>query len=571
MSRPTPARLFAVALFVACSACDPAAFGAGTESGAGAFADPIGGDLFAESEPVPKSTANPAASACGEVPVTGRCKDDKTIERCLVVTGVGEPQVATSGCGKFESCTVDKGKAICMQHAGKCDPGANICKDAKTLRQCGKDGEWNEFSCDSGCKQTAAGAGCVPAGTVSYKVRVTYQFRGPNAALTDWAGQPSVTPVAGLLGLSLRKDGDGYTTVDAASTDAQGWLDIQIPSDKADAPLILLMAGKVGADGNSLDYVVARPDVGDGEQDVDLSAAAVDNAKLWSWTVDPGELDSGATVTVTEAQNSGVLRVFDYLRYIHGQANTILAGLTLPLVVWMRPNTAWNCGACFSDAPVSVLGFELWAQAWLPMTAQDTSYWADPVTGHEFGHWVMAGFSTSPREGGPHCLGVPTLPGQAWSEGFATAFSSLMRGDPRYYDKQDGSFFWLDIAKRKYPNKAWNLPKASLGLIQMHDENDVAAVVWALAGQPGIGKNNALFAVSSTRLQVDAAKRGYTRHTWGVTNCKKKDLVNTGDPAPFLADYLDALVCEGAPAASVDAVTVPNQQLPYPSNSPICD
>ncbi|MSQ82671.1 MAG: hypothetical protein EXR77_07100 [Myxococcales bacterium] len=551
--------------------CDFAAIDPAT--GASLFGDPDGssGGLFGEPEPVPTTAANKKSSACGTTTTDGVCKDSATIERCIVVTGVGEPQVVQTACGILKECTVVKGKAVCAQKAGTCDAGATVCQGANKVRQCGDAGQWQEFSCATGCKQTAAGAACLPAGVKAYKVQVAYEFRSPNGALSDWAANAEQSPVAQLLGLSLRKDGDGYSTVDAAVTDAEGWLSVNVASGADDAPMIMLIAGKVTEDGASFEYLIAKPEVGDGEQDTALKPAAVAEAKFWLWTVDPTKLDSGSKVTVTQAQGSGVLRVFDYLRFVHAQANAILAGLSLPLVVWMRSNTSWDCGACFSDSPVSPLGYEMWAQAWLPMTAQDESFWSDPVTAHEFGHWVMAGFSTSPNEGGAHCIGVPTLPGQAWSEGFATGFSALIRKDSRYYDKQHGSFFWLDIGQRKYPNLPWVLPKASLGLIQMQDENDVAAMIWELAAQPTIGVKNALFAISSTRLQVDAAKRGYSRHTWEVSKCKKQDLVNTGDPAPFVADYLDALLCEGASAAAIDAVTKPATQLPFPSKSPICD
>ena len=415
-----------------------------------------------------------------------------------------------------------------------------------------------------------------PGGTLGstgkdlYTVTVQYEALGPNDAMTDWATGATDVAAQGVLALAFDTAGEG-TIIDSAVADSFGTVALDI-SGASGAVTIAVLAAKLGEDKSKLDYLIAQPAVGDGVQDTDLAAQSGADAKPWSWQIDPTKTLPGSTVVVKRAQGSGVLRVFDILRFAHAKANATLAGVTLPLVVWMRPNTEWDCGACFSDWPTSVSSFDVLAQAWLPMDSQDQSYWADPVTAHELGHWVMAAFSTSPNEGGPHCLGVPTFPGQAWSEGWATGFSSIIRDNKYYYDKQQGSFFWIDLGAQKYgKGKLLVKPNAQLGLLQMQDENHVASLLWQLAQNPAVGAKNTLFAVSSTRLQVGAGKRGYTRRTWQATKCKVTNEVNTGKAAPFLADYLDALRCEGTSAGAIDAVAHPESQFPYPAAAPLCD
>ena len=132
-------------------------------------------------------------------------------------------------------------------------------------------------------------------------------------------------------------------------------------------------------------------------------------------------------------------------------------------------------------------------------------------------------------------------------------------------------------------------PKANLGgwyrsldgasaPVQLHDGllsrdgwyllDDTQTALWTATGwarpreQPAGYQDRYLFAYG---------KRGYTRRTWQATKCKVTNEVNTGKAAPFLADYLDALRCEGTSAGAIDAVAHPESQFPYPAAAPLCD
>jgi hypothetical protein len=210
---------------------------------------------------------------------------------------------------------------------------------------------------------------------------------------------------------------------------------------------------------------------------------------------------------------------------------------------------------------------------WLPGGDRDQGYWADPVTVHEHGHWAMRSFSAPPSEGGTHVLGAPVYPGMAWSEGFATWFSSDLRDSPIFYDKQNGSVFWLDLSARSYSGGArWRVPVPSAGLMQLMDENEVAAMLWSLRNSSSGAADQMYAAFGSERLTAGRFPRGYTAHYWTELDASGNPVgaIDTRVPAPFLADFLDALMCAGFSRAAMDAATQPASRYPYPSGSPLC-
>lgn len=266
------------------------------------------------------------------------------------------------------------------------------------------------------------------------------------------------------------------------------------------------------------------------------------------------------------------MRLFDYLRFIFDTSDALLSGDGKSVVVWMRNNTSWSCGACFNAVPQAIHSFDFDSAIWIPATAQDQSFWSDAVTSHEFGHWAMASFGVEPREGGRHCVGSKSPPGMAWSEGFATWFSSAIRSDSVYYDKQGGTMFHLDLDLRTYSSGVpWQRPVPSEGLLQTMDENEVAATILTLSTSEGMP--TVLSALESPRMTTTPFGRGYTGTLpWEVDgNCNPIDPQPSDFTAPCMADMLDALRCDGVQAASIDAATEPSTHYPYPSNSPICN
>ena len=507
-----------------------------------------------------------ASDPCLGVTTYGVCVGNNQVTRCAVPTGNGVPQLVTESCGSSAQCTVVGGVALCLPLPGKCISGEQACATTTRIRICDTSGAWQEQDCPSTCSSSALGAFCDSTSTGAYAGTIKYEARGLNALMTDWGTSIVTAPGVGILIVSSRNG----QVVDAQVADSTGSFTIQLPKTWQTGDQLTAMLVSPNETKTGYAFAVAQPDVADGM--VGYLAPPGANPQLWLWSIDPLATPSGSTVVITEALGSGAVRVFDYLRYSYAVAYNYFGKAGKPLVVWMRNNTSWSCGACFVERLVSIQSMQFQSQFVLPATSQDQSYWADPKTAHELGHWVMASFGTSPNEGGQHCIGETTWPGQAWSEGWATGFSSIVRNNGIFYDKQNGSMFWLDLDAHQYSGvTAWQRPTPSGGLLQYMDENEVAAMLWSLNGRTDVGANVLFTALGSTRMTTSPFARQYTRHTWSMTaQCERGAAVDTYESAPMVADFMDALRCSGIPAAAIDAVANPTTYYPYPSNSPLC-
>jgi hypothetical protein len=290
-------------------------------------------------------------------------------------------------------------------------------------------------------------------------------------------------------------------------------------------------------------------------------------ARVWGWARSARSLASGAAFTLGEHEGAGAARLFDALRLAWAAGRARYGGREgLPVVAWLGYGTRFSCGACFARWPLTRLGRRWEAQAWFSAD-EDQSYWSDAVSLHELGHWAMASYGTVPDEGGPHTLGVPTFPGQAWSEGWATFFSSDVRRSSHYYDKQDGSMFWVDLAEAQ----GFTAPDPDRGLLQRLDEAAVGAILYRAS--QALGTSQPLYgALAAPQLNRSPWARGYRRHTWRMdADGSYVDVVRTDVPAPALPDFLDALACGGGVSRAVlDTATQRRTGYPYPSEAPLC-
>lgn len=168
-------------------------------------------------------------------------------------------------------------------------------------------------------------------------------------------------------------------------------------------------------------------------------------------------------------------------------------------------------------------------------------------------------------------LGVPTLPGLAWAEGWATWHSAAVRQNSIFYDKQEGTFYFNIGTDRYWNGRAWQQPTPSGGLLQTMDENEVSSMLWDML-RGGVPKATFFGALTSPRMNHAPWARGYTWHYWTELDAAGRPLdpYDTGISRPTLPDFLDALVCGGVSPSIVDAATVPATRYPYPSSKPIC-
>lgn len=363
----------------------------------------------------------------------------------------------------------------------------------------------------------------------------------------------------------------GDEIVDAAYTGtgtAAGDFEIAVPQPQTADDALGVFAIRAD-DRGELAVAVGYPDLGAGRFEPGEIGSS---PGFWAWGLDYTLTPELQTWQIAEVNGSGAMRIFERAREAYELSLIINSGRTPdPVMIWIEPGTQWSCGACFAAYPTT-LPAEFATQLWMP-GGPDAAWWSDAVTAHEMGHWVMHAYGTSPNEGGQHILGIHTHPGLAWSEGWATFYSTLTRSFSTYYDKQQGGFFWFDVQERLYSDGTpWQRPQAGEGLQQMIDENEVAAMLVELY-VGGVSADALLDTIAVPRMTVAPFERGYRTRDWDGLDGNGEPLPyeTTRYSAPFLADYLDALRCDaGVGASAIDAVTDPNTNYPYPSASPLC-
>jgi hypothetical protein len=512
-----------------------------------------------------------APDPCADLPEGGRCLDEHTYERCVVTTGAGQPQRQRFACDVSERCTESGGGASCEAlPEPACREGTSTCLDESTLRSC-VGGQLVSEGCAAGCVATPLGATCaaeLPSRELIGTLR--YEAVAPTAELEDWADTATARPAGGFLLLSLRGD----ALVDATETSREelvaGSFSIRVPTPAQEDDRLVVVAAAGNAPGE-LAYAVADPGFAPSLEPRDPLARQPE-PRLWSWSFGLDDSTESAELLVTRDAGSGAAHVFANLRGVAAFAHDFYApDRSASVLVWLGMGVAWSCGACMASSPIGMFDASFARQVWLDGSS-DEGYWSDPVTSHELGHYVMSAYGLEPSEGGAHFVGAPTHPGQAWSEGWATFFSCMMRDSSRYFDKQAGAFFWWDIDLRSYHGAelVWQRAEAARGLEQLIDENEVAALLWHTYRELG-AEAPLLDALASPRMTEAPFARGYTRRTWSDPE-HPENYSDTGVSQPYLADYFDALRCADAlSAAELDAITEPDAHFPYPAGSPLCE
>ena len=513
---------------------------------------------------------------CGGIDEKGVCSTSTQLRVCVTPSGGGAPKLEVHDCRQGETCHIVDDKAACILTA-ECLEGATQCTSGTAIRTC-TGGHWVASTCPKSCVPSPLGDACgLDATTKAFTGTLQYQARGPNDPNqpTDWSALGTVAG-QGFLVVSARIAGSDVTVIDTTTTAVggatPGSFSVQVPSAPTANDYIVFLAAGTTTDPVTkqlrIQFAVIDPNLDAAAQPYDVGTVGT-APSIWKWSGKVSELTSGGTITIGEQNFSGAARVFDVARYVHGSdAQRFPGKAQVPLAIWIGVGVGWSCGACQGAFPTTQFGTDFGAQMFLG-GGDDQEYWSDAVTAHELGHWTMGTYGFIVGEGGQHCIGVPDAPGLGWSEGWATWFSSDAREDPLYYDKQQGSFFWLDLSQRT--GYAWVRPDAGDGLLQDIDENEISAMMWSLSSTQGLGHAPLDTALASKRMTAPTFARGYTRHTWDVDNtCHRVNIADSGESTTCFADFLDALRCGGVSAAKIDVATEPGTHYPYPSGAPLC-
>lgn len=492
-----------------------------------------------------------SAGPCNGVPESGRCLDTTTVATC-VVGADNMPRLVQNSCAVGYTCVSESAQAFCKL-TSSCKEGQTRCTSSTTREVC-SGGTWQSMTCPSAqqCNTfTGLGAACVLAGA-SVVVQGTLRFerRLPNANLTGYTA-PSAVSAPGVFVEIV----DGNEVLGTGFTDTNGQFAVgayRTPS--ATAKLLFVPIAFFPDDSPA--YGVAIATNGD---------TISSSMGMWSFSSSnlpaaTGGIINTGTQTVA-AENSGALNIFTWMGVHWNRVTTLFGRAPAQSVVALwKPEVDMFCLACFINragggtnvgSGAQTLHFE--NTILLSGTATSSPlHWSASVINHEIGHFVMNEYGKSPGEGGVHYLNMPEAPGLAWSEGYATwagqaALSvGLATPNSRYFTRQQGTSFFIDLSNAMSSAGMIPLPNPGGPIDQEIGEIAVAAIAWDLwrsAGDAPISTGIALPRVTGTM------NRGY----------KTLDLV----------DFADAVVCGARATPAQVSASMTKFRFPW-DNRPLC-
>jgi hypothetical protein len=179
----------------------------------------------------------------------------------------------------------------------------------------------------------------------------------------------------------------------------------------------------------------------------------------------------------------------------------------------------------------------------------DDDGYDDSVIAHELGHTVENLYGRSDSPGGTHYFSDIEDPTLAWSEGWATYYGSVVRGEPAYFDSNSmgGLMFNIDTGVHK--------ARGTL-MTQNLYELMVSEILWDL-GDDGPNDDDPVPGPHHTVTRVEPGYLAPLPHDRGV---KGVDLV----------DFLDGyLVLAGASVCAGLEVVIGMHNFPYDGGGPV--
>lgn len=386
------------------------------------------------------------ACESASVSAVGRCVRGALV-RCVFDDGVYRVDTTTCPAGTVCDDDPDTGYPTCLPAPACADLDGQGACDGDTLRRC-VDGQPQVTDC------AASGEVCVWGGealghicaarATSGALRVTgaVRYEDREQHLRGY-GTPTPRPVRGAA-VTVVDDRSGRT-LGAGVTDDDGRYELRFDATEGTAVHILAIAA---VPGKLRPARVLRPDgLLHGFAGASFAAGL-----------------TGATdLLVTE--RSGEAEAFNIL----DQLVTALDAVRVQLDV-AEPVPITGVWVKGSDQGSFALGTTL---VLLGSIGDDDGY-DDAVIQHEIGHYVEHAYGRSDNPGGTHIVRTPARPSQAWSEGFATYFGSVVRGDPQYIDTVALGGIRFNIDEDVTPARG-DLPQT-----QDITENTVSEILWDL-------------------------------------------------------------------------------------------
>ena len=291
-----------------------------------------------------------------------------------------------------------------------------------------------------------------------------------------------------------------------------------------------------------------------------MAAVVNANSRLWNWSIpvrqyaDPDAPNELRDIRITTEQYSGALYLYQQIvaAFLGIQSNGFFLNFgRLPsvAVVW-SPGKTWDCGTCIESTPVSVGKTKLQYALRIGAGPDDEGPWGYPTLLHEMGHYVLK-MHRDDNPGGAHTISNTSEPRLAWSEGWATFFSLLMRSFDekkpvsQYWRVVGTGSYWIDYARLYESSGAGSLyvipPRLdnSLGMRQDLSEAWITYMLWDLFD--GINVPEASDTDDGVALPLSAFTDVIFSDRYRALD--RYDDGRTPSGADFV-DYLDAVSCD---------------------------
>ena len=495
---------------------------------------------------------------CLNTPVEGTCLLDGRLSVCFVPEGEHQTaEIMTQACPPGSRCNEDPFGARCVA-TGECIDGNTICASSTQLKTC-RSGAWVSTTCTPGTctNNPGVGASCSSgpsAGTITGRVR--YEMRDRTDGLQGY-GTIQVADASGVLAVVT----DGAQTLGSAVAGEDGSFTVSVAAMPSAAGRITFFPHLDDGFGETL-YTVGRA-VASCRDSATACTDTSTSAGTWGWSTNLNSRTNVGTITITEGEGSGALHIFEWMRYGLDRVRG-LYGDSVPrslMAVW-EPGTSWSCGACFMNWPGTMSTTTFYDTSIVIGGADDDeTHWSKSVIMHELGHWVMATYSKTPNEGGPHTVLSVSRPGLAWSEGWASYFGQTAIGEregapePLYFDKQNGNSFWINLEEVTASGGTFTMPKLTDPMDQYVNEFVVASMLWDLGDPASTG---------------EPAAMGHDLVANGIRTARLRGTVNRGYSKVDLVDYLDGILCDDMIVGSTLSTVIRNIfKFPY-DGTPSC-
>ena len=385
---------------------------------------------------------------------------------------------------------------------------------ALTVQGCGGGGDGGVTPASTAPTPTVPNPVPTTGATVLVTGTATYAFvpNKPSNGALDFAATVD-KPVRGATVQAM----SGSTVLASAVTNDQGTYALTLPTNTA--YFLRLRAEVINTSGPSKWNVSIKDNTAAGALWVVDSAVASSGNANSSRSIAAGSGWNGSRYAAT-ARAAGPFAILDTIYSGMKLVSSVQPTATFPLLeVFWSPgnNTARSANNDYSMGEIGVTFFLETIQGASVSRAiyvlgkedDDTDEYDSSVVGHEFGHYLQSAFSNDHSTGGSHGSLSKLDMTLAFSEGWGTAWSSMMRGTPIYSDslglaQANGFTYSLATIPADLARGWYREDSIHSGLYALYADQGFLPIWNALSG-PMASSQNALGSIFSFAAAVRSA------------------------------------------------------------------